>query len=171
MMVKFTATILKFASQGEKTGWSYIEVPAALALQLKPNNKKSFRVKGTLDDFDFEGIALIPMGEGNFIMALKSEIRKKIRKQKGARVNVHLELDKKDYTISKDLAECLNDEPKALAYFNKLPTSHRNYYSKWIESAKTEQTRAKRIAQTVTACSRQMHFGEMMRAMKEERMI
>ena len=31
---------------GEKTGWSYIEIPAAIAQQLKPNYKKSFRVKG-----------------------------------------------------------------------------------------------------------------------------
>jgi hypothetical protein len=27
-MVEFTTTILQFAEQGEKTGWSYIEIPA-----------------------------------------------------------------------------------------------------------------------------------------------
>ena len=44
-MIKFTATIKQFAEQGEKTGWTYIDVPENIALQLKPNNKKSFRVK------------------------------------------------------------------------------------------------------------------------------
>ena len=42
-MIKFTATIQKFASQGEKTGWTYIVIPAELAQQLSPGNKKSFR--------------------------------------------------------------------------------------------------------------------------------
>jgi hypothetical protein len=168
-MVQFITTILKFDEMGEKTGWTYIEIPAAIASKLKPDNKKSFRVKGKLDDHAFAGIALIPMGEGNFIMALKSELRKKIGKNKGATLNVKLQVDEKPYEISKELMECLNDEPKALAYFNKLPPSHRNYYSKWIEGGKTEPTRAKRIAQAVTACSRQMHFGQMMQALKKER--
>jgi hypothetical protein len=45
-MIKFTATLLKFDKQGEKTGWTYIEIPADLAQKLKPGNKKIFRVKG-----------------------------------------------------------------------------------------------------------------------------
>ena len=39
-MVHFITTILKFDKQGEKTGWTYIEIPADIAEQLKPNNKK-----------------------------------------------------------------------------------------------------------------------------------
>jgi uncharacterized protein YdeI (YjbR/CyaY-like superfamily) len=66
------------------------------------------------------------------------------------------------------MIECLSDEPAALSYFKKLPGSHQKYYSKWIESAKTEATKAKRIALTVNACARQMHFGEMMREQKGE---
>ena len=55
-MIKFSAILLKFQEQGEKTGWTYIEVPAEIAQQLKPNNKKSFRVKGYFDDYYFEGL-------------------------------------------------------------------------------------------------------------------
>ena len=40
-MIKFSATLLKFREQGEKTGWTYIEVPVEIAQRLKPNNKKS----------------------------------------------------------------------------------------------------------------------------------
>lgn len=43
--VQFTTTIHKFDKQGEKTGWTYFEIPADLAQKLKPGNKKSFRVK------------------------------------------------------------------------------------------------------------------------------
>ena len=44
-MVRFTATIKRFAEQGEKTGWTYIDVPVALAEKLQPGNKKGFRVR------------------------------------------------------------------------------------------------------------------------------
>jgi uncharacterized protein YdeI (YjbR/CyaY-like superfamily) len=62
----------------------------------------------------------------------------------------------------------LNDEPIALANFNKLPGSHQKYYSKWIESAKTEQTKTKRIAQAVNALTKNLHYGQMIRSLKKE---
>jgi hypothetical protein len=34
-MVEFTTTIKKFDKQGDKTGWTYIEIPATIALKLK----------------------------------------------------------------------------------------------------------------------------------------
>lgn len=59
-----------------------------------PGNKKSFRVKAWLDNYVFNGISLIPMGEGNFIFALNATIRKRIGKSKGAVVAVKLAVDK-----------------------------------------------------------------------------
>ena len=169
MMIQFTTTIQKFGEQGEKTGWTYIKIPAAYAQKLMPGNKKSFRVKGTLDDYPIESIALLPMGEGDFIMAINTTMRKGLLKRKGDTLNVQIEVDHKPILPSADLVECLQDEPKALAKFNKLPKSHQNYYTKWIESAKTETTKAKRIAQAVTALSRDMDFGEALRAIKQEK--
>ena len=82
--VQFTTTIHKFDKQGEKTGWTYIEIPADVAQKMKPGNKKSFRVKGKLDSFNISGIALLPMGGGVFIMALNATMRKGIGKRHGA---------------------------------------------------------------------------------------
>jgi hypothetical protein len=92
-MICFTTKILQFGEMGEKTGWSYIRIPAALAEKLMPGNKKSFRVKGKLDQQVIEKVALLPMGEGDFIMALKASIRKVLRKQKGDSLRVELEVD------------------------------------------------------------------------------
>src|SRR3984893_7044240 len=97
-MIQFIAPILQFAEQGEKSGWTYIEVPAALAQQLKPGNKKTFRVKGKLDQHIIKGIALLPMGGGDFIMALNATMRKAIGKRKGAVISVQLQTDDK-FTI------------------------------------------------------------------------
>jgi len=167
-MVQFTTTILQFSKQGEKTGWTYIEIPADMAQKLKPGNKKSFRVKGKLDSYSFNGIALLPMGGGAFIMALNKEIRKNIHKRKGAMLKIQLEVDKKPYQLSAEFVECLNDEPAALAFFKTLSRGHQNYFSKWIESAKTDQTKAKRIAQSVNGLAKKQGYPQMLRALKRE---
>ena len=154
---------------GEKTGWSYIRVSAAQAGKLMPGIKKSFRVKGKLDSHPIEKMALLPMGEGDFILVIKASIRKAIRKQKGDTLRVELEVDKAVIKPPKELMECLADEPAALAYFSGLPKSHQNYFGGWVRAAKTEGTRANRIACVVTAMAKKMNFGEMLRARTEER--
>jgi hypothetical protein len=168
-MLQYNATIEKFGKQGEKTGWTYILIPENLAQELFPGNKKSFRVKGKLDKWAFKQLALIPMGEGDFILAINAEIRKKIKKQKGAIVSVQMSLDGSEITLSPDLLECLEDDATAKTYFNKIPGSHQKYYSRWIESAKTVETKAKRIALALKALSRQMDYGSMIREEKAER--
>ena len=167
-MIKFSAIILKFREQGEKTGWTYIEVPAEIAQKLKPNNKKSFRVKGFLDDYYFERKALLPMGEGNFIMALKADVRKAIGKRKGAVVMIKMQADDKPVRLNNDLMNCLDDEPKALSFFNSLTPGHQKYFSNWIDSAKIESTKAIRIAQTITAMMSREDFGTMLRRIKKK---
>jgi hypothetical protein len=168
-MIQFSTTIEKFGELGEKTGWTYILIPAKLAQDLFPGNKKSFRVKGKLDDWAFKQLALIPMGEGDFILAINAEIRKKIKKQKGSQLSVQMQLDTSEIAISADLLECLEDDEAAKAHFNKIPGSHQKYYSRWIESAKTLETKAKRIARAMKALGRQMGYSDMIREEKADR--
>jgi hypothetical protein len=163
-MIEFTATLKQFAEQGEKTGWTYIEIPVDLAEELKPGNKKSFRVKGKLDNYKIAGIALLPMGGGAFIMAVNAGMRKGIGKKKGAMVNVKLEEDKKEFQFNKDFMDCMADEPAAIDFFKSLPGSHQKYFSKWIDSAKTEATKTKRIAWAVTALAKKQGYAEMLRS-------
>ena len=169
-MVDFNTIILQFAEQGEKTGWTYIEIPADVAQEMKPGNKKSFRVKGKLDELEVRGMALMPMGEGNFILALKREICKNLHKHRGAMLRVRLEPDDDfKFTIPADLEECLEYEPEGNDFFLSLAESHRGYFIKWIESAKTDATRANRIASTVNAMVRRMDYAQMLREQKKLR--
>ena len=170
-MIQFNAVIKKFNEQGEKTGWSYIEIPEEIASEIKPACKKSFRVKGSLDNYKIERTSLLPMGGGSFIIPINATIRKALGKRKGAVIKVDLAEDKRDVEINKTFLICLADEPAALEFFNSLPGSHRNYFSKWIESAKTEETKANRIARAVTALSRKLGYGEMLRMGKEEKFL
>lgn len=169
-MIKLTGILMQFAEKGEKTGWTYLAIPAVIACEIKPNNKLSYRVKGFLDGVAINGLALVPMGKGNFILPVKAALQKALGKRKGAVVKIQLEIDL-DFKIEMpvDLAACFADEPEALDNFNRLPKSHRHYYFKWINEAKTEATRTKRLAATLDAACKGLNYGEMIRAMKAER--
>ena len=102
---------------GEKTGWTYFEVPADIAAELKPGNKKEFKVKGKLDAHPVKRVSLLPMGGGMFIFVLNAALRKAIGKKHGAMVTVQLIEDKSEFVFNKDFIECLNDEPAAKEFF------------------------------------------------------
>ena len=166
-MVEFTVVIQRFGKQGEKTGWTYIVIPADIAQKLQPENKKGFRTKGKLDAYSFSGKSLLPMGKGEFILTIDSKIRKAIGKRHGAMLNVQIGFDKSEYQPNKIFIECLNDAPEALKFFKTLTRSHQNYFSKWIGSAKTDETQAKRIAQALNAFERKQGFPELLRVLKK----
>ena len=168
-MLKFTTTILRFDKQGEKTGWSYIIISSRQASQLNKGVKVSYRVKGKLDNLSIKQIALIPMGDGDFIIPFNASMRKGTEKKVGDKITVALDLDKSEFIMSEDFMACLQDEPGALKYFESLSGSHQRYFSKWIDSAKTTSTKTKRIAMAVNALARNMGYPEMIREGKGNR--
>jgi len=167
-MIVFTTAIKQFGQQGEKTGWTYIEIPADIADELMPGNKRGFRVKGKLDNYSIKRIAILPMGGGSFIMPLNATMRKGTCKKKGAMLKVQLQVDESAFQPNKDFMACLDDDPPAKKFFSILPKSHQDYFSKWIDSAKTELTKTKRIAQAVNALSKKWGYPEMLRNGKKD---
>lgn len=168
-MITFTATIQRFDKKGEKTGWSYIEISAAQAKKLKPGTKTSFRVKGKLDQFAIKQLALIPMGDGNFIIPFNAAMRKGTGKKQGDKLKTVLELDESKFLMNADFMACLNDDPMANSFFKTLSAGHQRYFSKWIDSAKTTPTKTKRIVMAVNALARKMGFPEMLREEKRNK--
>jgi hypothetical protein len=165
-MLHIVTSIERFDKKGEKTGWHFIEISAAKAKKLK-GSKVSFRVKGTIDAFTIQKTALIPMGNGDFILPLNATLRKAIGKKHGDKITLNLELDERKLILSPDLISCLKEDPAALQFFKSLPPSHQQYYSKWIESAKTAATKAKRIVISMEGFGKKQGYGEMMRAYKD----
>jgi hypothetical protein len=165
-MIAFITSIKKFDKKGEKTGWSYIEISASQAKKLKPDTKTSFRVKGKLDKCTLKQTALLPMGNGKFILPINGAIRKATGKKHGDKLKVMLELDESKFIMNADFMACVKDDPAAAAFFNTLAPGHQRYFSKWIDSAKTSQTKTKRIVMAVNALARKMGFPEMVREQK-----
>jgi len=170
MLIKFSADILKYGKKGEKTGWTYISMDKELAEKIKPHNKKSFRVKGKLDACPVKGLAVLPVGGGEFIISLNEVLRAKLRKKVGDVIACQLEEDTEyKVDIPADLHELLREEKLMIDNFMKLPASHRAYFITWINAAKTEITRTKRLSMTANAMYHGMSYSEMIKQERVEK--
>ncbi|NOT36661.1 MAG: DUF1905 domain-containing protein [Saprospiraceae bacterium] len=165
--LKILRELKRFGQKGEKTGWTYIEIENELSEQLIPKRKTSYRVLLEIKGFEKTlELTTLPMGEGNFIIPFKVELLKKLRKKAGEKLEIQISYNADEYQIDKDLLEYLELEPKSKAYFESLTKANQNYFSKWIDSAKTPLTKANRIAESVQAFNKKMNFAEMLRARK-----
>lgn len=169
-MIDFSAEIQKTLQKGAKMGWSYIEIPMAIAQQLKPDYRQFYRVRGEIDGQSFAGLALTPVGDGDYILPLNGQMRKLLRKRVGDVLFLRLEEDQ-DFNIEipEDLAACLLEDGNLMERFTALPKSHRNYFIKYINEAKTEPTRTKRLTMTVEALMLEIDFGAMIRLNKSRK--
>lgn len=167
-MISFNTTLLKFEDKGEKTGWTYVEIPADCLEKLKLKSRKEFRIKGVIDDVKFERLACYPVKDGNFIIAINAALRKKLGKKEGALVSIQLSKDTREALKSDELLECLKEEPQALVYFDSLTKAHQNYFHNYINSAKGADTRAGRIVHSLNALCKKQDFGAMIRSLKKK---
>lgn len=168
-MTRYTTSLQQFDEKGEKSGWTYILIPQDIAKVLRPGSRKTFRVKGKIDSHAIKAVAVMPMGDGSFILPVNATMRKAIGKRKGAMVNVSLTIDHTQPEIPHALAVCLADEPSAKTFFEQLPLSQRNYYSKWVVAVKSEVLQAERIAQVIDALCLGYNFVEFMQYLKAKR--
>lgn len=167
-MQSFQAIIHKFNSKGEKSGWTYVEIPPDVLAKLKRKNKKAFRIKGSVDDVKFDKMTTYAVGDGQMIIAVNGELRKKLGKKEGGTVKIKFEVDEGAPLISKELMDCLHEDSAALKQFQSLSPSHQNYFHRYIESAKTTPTKAGRIVHTINAMHKKQNFGEMIRSNKKK---
>jgi hypothetical protein len=132
-------------------GGMYVEIPFDVEETF---GKKRVPVAATFDGEPYRGLVVRMGGEHHILIVLK-EIREKIGKGAGDRVEVTVAEDTEPRVIEppKDFAAALADHPAADEYFRKLSYSHRREYVKWIEEAKREQTRIDRIAKAVQMLS------------------
>ena len=167
-MHSFKSIIYRYSSKGEKTGWFFVEIPGDIIPKLKLKDRKGFRIRGAMDDVKFEKLSTYPNGEGGYIIAINADMRKKLGKKDGATISIKFEVDKSKPIQSKELIECLREEKTAEERFNSLQLSHRNYYHRYVCSAKTDATRAGRILNVINAMLKNQNYGEMIRSLKEK---
>ena len=130
-----------------KGGWTFTEIPEI------PQDKHSpfgwVKVKGSIDGYEISKYHLMPSGKGTLFLPVKAEIRKKIKKQAGDYIHVILYRDNEPLEIPEELVICLTHETDAYEKFQQLTESEQKAFVDWIYSAKTDETKVKRIAETI----------------------
>jgi hypothetical protein len=145
-------SILRFEAvveaAGQRGGSASIKVPADAATTFGSRSVTSIR--GVINGFTFRS-SIFPTGEGDFYLVLNREVRAGARVQVGDRIQVTLEKDLEPRTLDvpEDFQQALDANPEALAAFARLSYTHQKEYIQWMESAKREATRQRRVASAV----------------------
>lgn len=117
-----------------------LDVPAVFGRARPP-------VRGTINGSPLRS-TIAKYGDGYFL-GINREVRKAAGVAPGDTVDIELELDVKPRTVRvpKDLADALDDETRAA--FDRMSYTHRREYVEWINEAKREETRRRRVAKAV----------------------
>jgi hypothetical protein len=119
-----------------------LDVPALFGSRRPP-------VRGTVNGFPFR-TTLAPYGD-DWYLGFNRKVREGARIAAGEEVVIELERDDelREVEVPSDLAEALAGEAQARKNFERLSYSHRKEYVDWIEEAKRDETRRRRIEKTV----------------------
>lgn len=145
-MFSYAGTVLleKFPGKG---GWTFARIPGAVV--QKDNPFGWMTVSGEIDGYVLDRYKLMPMGDGNLFLPVKAEIRKKIKKEAGDSVFVHIYSDDSPAEIPQEWLDCLELEPTAKERFFKLSASAQKQIVDHLFEAKTDETKVKRMAEAL----------------------
>jgi len=130
-----------------KGGWTYTVLPETVRKRKTPFGW--IQVKGFIDGFELKGYRLMPMRSGQLFLPVRAEIRKRINKKDGDWVQVILYADDAPADTPEELLLCLEDNEQAYSNFLKCSDTEQRAFINYIYSAKQDETRVDRIAQTL----------------------
>jgi hypothetical protein len=110
---------------------------------------KRFPVTATVNGYTWR--TTVTRMRGEFLLGLNRAVRQEAGVEAGDTVEVELELDTapREVTLPEALADALADDAEARAAFDRLAYTHRKEYARWIEEAKRDETRERRVAQAL----------------------
>ncbi len=110
---------------------------------------KRFPVVATVNGYTWR-TSVARMG-GEFLVGLSRAVREAAGVAAGDTVDVALELDAapREVEVPAALADAFAGAPDARAAFDRLAFTHRKEFARWIEEAKRDETRDRRVAQAL----------------------
>src|SRR3954471_20979532 len=110
---------------------------------------KRFPVVATVNGYTWR-TSVARMG-GEFLVGLSREVRTGAGVEAGDQVDVRLELDTapREVDVPEALATALASDPAAKAAFDALAFTHRKEFARWVDEAKKEETRQRRVEQAL----------------------
>jgi hypothetical protein len=133
--------------EAARGGGAYVRLPEAAMEAL--GSRGRVPVVASFDGVPYRG-STMPMGDGTSCVGILKSIRQQLGVGVGDTVHVTVERDTSERVVepTPDLAEAFT--PEAAAAFERLAPSHRRAYVRWIEEAKRPETRARRVAESVS---------------------
>jgi hypothetical protein len=110
---------------------------------------KRFPVRAVVNGYEWR--TTVTRMRGEYLLGLSREVRAGAGAEAGDEVEVTLELDTtpREVDVPEDLTIALAGDPQARAAFDGLAYTHRKEYARWIEEAKRQETRARRVGQAL----------------------
>jgi hypothetical protein len=110
---------------------------------------KRFPVVARVNDYTWR-TTVTRMG-GEFLLGLNRAVREEAGVGAGDSVKVELDLDTapRAVEVPEDLGKGLAEDSGARAAFEGMSYTHRKEYARWIEGAKRDETRQRRVAQAL----------------------
>lgn len=141
---EFDAKLLKH----EGMNAAFIEFPYDVEKEF--GTKGRVKVHATFDGVEYRG-SLVKMGHHCHIVGITQKIRKEINKNPGDIVYLVLKQDTKPRVVEvpKDFAELRGKHVEAKELFDSMSYTHKKEYVNWIEEAKREETRKRRIEKSI----------------------
>jgi hypothetical protein len=143
---KVFEAILENDNKGMDT--AFVSIP--FDVEEEYGTRGQVKVKVLFDKHPYRGV-LVNMGTGCHILGVRKDIRQAIGKQVGDSIVVELEQDTEERLVEVpvDLKKLLSKNKTAQKFFDTLSFTNRKEYALWISSAKKEETRKKRLKQTL----------------------
>ncbi len=144
--MRFRTTIL----QGDKTATG-IRVPDDVVEALGKGKRPPVRV--TLKGYTYR--STVAVMDGTYMVGVSADVRAAAGVAGGEELDVDIELDteKREVSLPPDLAAALDADPDARRTFDGLSYSNKSWHVLQTDGAKTDETRARRIAKSVEALS------------------
>jgi Bacteriocin-protection, YdeI or OmpD-Associated/Domain of unknown function (DUF1905) len=110
---------------------------------------KRFPVAATINGHTWR-TTVTRMG-GEFLLGLNKEVRQAAGVEAGDTVDVQIELDTapREVEVPPALEAALQCDPVARERYEAMAYTHRKEYARWIEEAKRDETRERRVAQAL----------------------
>jgi hypothetical protein len=128
-------------------GGAFVEVPFDVEQAF---GSKKPRVKAMIEGVPYRGLLVRMGGEHHILIVLKG-IREQIGKTFGDKVKVVVEADVEPRVIEvpAELLKLFKKEKDAKIFFEGLSYTHQKEYVQWINEAKQEETRQRRVTRTI----------------------
>lgn len=149
---KFDVELLR--PQGTGT-WTYFVAPFSVAEVF--GSRARVEVRGTVNGGPFRS-SLFPSGDGTHYLVVNKQLRNQACVGPGDRVHIIMDVDKEDRVVivPEDILKALDKNKSVKAAFEKLSYTHKKEYVEWVESAKHEATRKRRVEKAIVMISQRM---------------